>query len=70
MRAFINRVLDATGKYNAWDFAFLKVCLVSLGVLLGAYYAKFFLNYTSILWVVFITTYLWIMYRTFFKYLK
>lgn len=70
MRAFINRVLGATDKYTVWDFAFLKICLVSLGILLGVYFAKFFLTYTSILWIVFITTYLWIMYRTFFKHLK
>ncbi|KJS84272.1 MAG: hypothetical protein JM58_11295 [Peptococcaceae bacterium BICA1-8] len=70
MRAIIDRTLGAAGKYTAWDFAFLKISLVCLGILLGAYFAKFFLSYTTFLWVVFIASYLWIMYRTFFKHMN
>ncbi|PKM89223.1 MAG: hypothetical protein CVU87_05775 [Firmicutes bacterium HGW-Firmicutes-12] len=70
MKAFIDRVLGATGKYTAWDFAFLKISLLSLGIIFGAYFANFFLSYTSFLWIVFIVSYLWIMYRTFIKHLK
>jgi len=67
--AFIERVLSSIGRYTAWDFAFLKITLVSLGILLGTYFADFFLNYTVLLWVIFLGSYIWIMYRTFFKHL-
>ena len=68
MKTFIKRTLDATGKYTTWDFACLKIALISFGILLGTYFAKFFINYISFLWVVFIVSYLWIMYRTFIKH--
>ena len=70
MKSFIERVLGAAGKYTVWDFAFLKITLLSVGILLGAYYGEFFLRYTFFLWVVFIVSYLWIMYRTFFKHMS
>ncbi|MCG8401922.1 MAG: hypothetical protein MJA84_10015 [Firmicutes bacterium] len=70
MRAFINKVLGAAGKYTVWDFTFLKITLLSLGIILGAYYGDFFLRYIFFLWVVFIVSYLWIMYRTFVKHMN
>jgi len=70
VRAFIDRVLDAAGKYTAWDFVFLKITLLFLGILIGTYFADFFLNYTALLWLVFVASYILIMYRTFFKHMK
>jgi len=70
MRTLINRVLSSARKYTVTDYAFLKLTLVSCGVLLGVYFAKFLSSYTPLLWVIFIGSYLWIMYRTFFKHLK
>ncbi|MDD2233767.1 MAG: hypothetical protein PHZ11_01370 [Desulfitobacteriaceae bacterium] len=64
MRAFIQRLLKAAGKYTITDYAFFKATLISLGILLGAYFAQFFLNHAFFLWAVFIVSYLWIMYRT------
>ena len=70
MRAFIERALKAARKYTVMDYGFLKITLLSFGILLGAYFAQFFLNYTSFLWVVFIFSFLWIMYRTFIKHMN
>ena len=70
MNNLIGKTLKAVEKYTAMDFATLKITLVSFGILLGTYFAKFFSNYTSLLWVIFIGSYLWIMYKTFFKYKK
>ncbi|MDK2821937.1 MAG: hypothetical protein PWP31_1902 [Clostridia bacterium] len=69
MKTFIQRVLKATSNYSVIDFACLKITLVFLGILLGAYFSKFFLNHTVFLWAVFIVSYLWIMYRTFIKHM-
>lgn len=70
MNKLIDKTLKAVEKYTAMDFALLKITLVSIGILLGTYFAKFFSNYTSLLWVIFIGSYLMIMYKTFFKYMK
>jgi hypothetical protein len=67
MERFIQKILMATRNYSIMDFACLKITLISLGILLGAYFSKFFLNFTSFLWIVFIISYIWIMYRTFIK---
>ncbi len=70
MKNFIDRVMRSARKYTVWDFACLKMTLFSLGILLGAYFADFFLAYTSIIWPIFIVSYIWIMYKTFFKYMN
>lgn len=70
MREFIDRALNAAGKYTVLDFACLKIAILSIGILLGAYFSEFFLGYTSYLWVIYIVSFAWIIYRTFFKYMK
>ncbi|OPX88620.1 MAG: hypothetical protein A4E53_01875 [Pelotomaculum sp. PtaB.Bin104] len=70
MKTFTQRALKATSKYSVMDFACLKITLVFLGILLGTYFSNYFLNYTDFLWVVFIVSYFWIMYRTFIKHMR
>ena len=65
MRQLINRAMRAAKRYTLWDYACLKITLVSLGILMGAYFAKFFLSYTSLLWIIFLVSYLCIIFRTF-----
>lgn len=65
MKIFLNRLLDATKKYTIVDYGFFKITLISLGILLGTYFSKFFSNYTSLLWTIFIISFIWITYRTF-----
>jgi hypothetical protein len=70
MSAFINRLLKAARNYTVMDYTFFKITLVSFGILLGAYFLQFFLNYTSMIWIIFIISYLWVMYRTFIKHMN
>ena len=70
MSKFIQRLLKVARKYTVMDYVFLKTTLVSFGILLGTYFAQYFLNYTSFLWIVFIISYLWMMYRTFIKHMN
>ena len=65
MRRYIEYAMGAARKYTVWDFAWLKVTLITLGILLGTYFADFFLHYTSVLWIIFAASYLFILYRTF-----
>ncbi|MFA6807661.1 MAG: hypothetical protein WCR27_01585 [Eubacteriales bacterium] len=67
MLTLVKRMLKAAKEYTLFDFACIKVALLSFGLLIGAYFSKFFLNHTFFLWVAFILTYLWVLYRTFFK---
>jgi small multidrug resistance family-3 protein len=68
MKKLIAKILDAAKKYNVWDYAWLKITLCSFGILLGAYFSRFFLKYILVIWGIFIISYVWIMYKTFIKY--
>jgi len=68
MKGFIDKALNAANSYNVWDYIWLKSTLIFLGILVGTYFAQFFIQYISVVWVVFILTAIWIVYRTFFKY--
>ncbi len=70
MKKLIGTVLGSTKQYTVWDFGLLKVCLVSIGILLGVYFSEFFLSYLSIVWVIFTASYIFIMYKTFVKYFR
>jgi small multidrug resistance family-3 protein len=70
LNKFIQKAMKATRKFTVTDFACLKISLLFLGILLGAYFAQFFLSHTSFLWLVFIASYIWIMYRTFIKHME
>ena len=70
MRTFIEGILKSTEKYNIFDFSSMKIGLISFGILIGAYFSDFFLQYTAILWIIFIASYIWIVYITFIKYKK
>jgi hypothetical protein len=63
MNSFLNRLLNAAKKFTLWDYGFFKIVLVSLGILLGTYFSKFFLSYTSLLWIIFIASYILVLYR-------
>jgi hypothetical protein len=68
VKNLIEGVLSAARKYNVWDYAWFKTCLVALGILLGVYFSEFFLRYISLVWLIAIISYVWIIYKTFIKY--
>lgn len=70
MKDLINTLLDRAKNYNIWDFSALKLALVTVGILLGAYFSEFFLNNIRIVWIIFVVTYLFIMYKTLVAYRK
>jgi small multidrug resistance family-3 protein len=63
MRDFIEKAMNATRKYTVLDFAVLKLCLMSIGVLLGLNYRKLFKRHIHVVWGVAIVSYLWTMGR-------
>jgi hypothetical protein len=70
MNGLIDRLMNAAKKFTVIDYGFFKITLFSAGVLAGTYFAPFFLSYTTLLWIVFIVSFVWIGYRTFFKYMR
>lgn len=70
MKEWISKVFESTKQYTVWDFGFLKVCLFSMGILFGVYFSQFFLPYISIVWLIAIVSYVFIMYKTFVKYFR
>lgn len=70
MEKWINKLFEATKQYTVVDFGFLKLCLISIGILFGVYFSQFFSSYLSIVWIIFIVSYIFIMYKTFVKYYK
>lgn len=68
MKNLINKLLGVTKKYTVLDYSLLKITLVSLGILIGTYFSNFFSNYASLLWIIFLVSYIWIIYRTFIKH--
>ena len=70
MKKLIEKLLNAAKKYNVWDYGWLKICLFSLGIIFGVYFKEFFASYLPIICIIFIASYIWLMYKTFAKYLK
>ena len=52
--------------FSLFDFAVLKVCLLSLGVWLGACFSRFFKKFRGILFVAFTASWLYLFWRVFF----
>ena len=68
MKNFIDKAISAAKSYHWWDFAALKLTLISGGIILGAYLSRFFMQYISIMWAVFAVTFILIIYQTFIRY--
>lgn len=67
MKKLIDYLMVVVKKYTVLDFVFFKIALASFGILLGAYLSQFFLSIIAIVWIVFIISYIYVMYRTFRK---
>lgn len=68
MKKLINKLLGAAKKYTVLDYSLLKLTLISLGILIGTYFSNFLSNYTLIIWIIFLISYIVIIYRTFIKH--
>lgn len=56
-------VLDQASGFDYIDWSMYKCCLISIGVLLGSGFASFFRKLRPLIWVAFIVTYLYTMWR-------
>lgn len=51
--------------FTWWEIGFIKVCLISLGILVGIYFAAFVAGFTWLWWTLFIVTALYFIARLF-----
>lgn len=64
-KQLVDDLMDRFREFDVWDVAAFKVCLVSFGVLTGAYFYKTMKKLRWVLWLIFGTTYLYVMWRLF-----
>ena len=60
MKDFINKMIKSAHHFTVTDFAAFKLCLLSIGILLGSYFTHFFMQYTLIIWVVGVISLVWL----------
>jgi hypothetical protein len=65
---FIEKALQVARKYSAWDWGFLKLTLVLLGIIIGVVFRDFVVPYMVPIFIIFGLSYIGLVYKTFFKY--
>lgn len=63
MSSVIKNLLKAARHFSGTDFAIFKICLLTIGILLGIYFYSFFIEYISIIWVIAILSWLILMFN-------
>lgn len=53
--------------FSFWDYAIFKLCIASIGIILGAYFYVFFLKYIAFVWIIFIITWIYLISKIFNK---
>ncbi len=64
MSKFIEQVMSSVREYSFWDYMWFKTGLISFGIILGSYFSAFFLDYIFVVWMLFLITTIFIIYRT------
>lgn len=61
MKNLISTLMKAVRFYTVLDFAVLKIYLLCIGILLGSYFGSFFMKYVSVIWVVVVLAFVFIL---------
>lgn len=62
-KSLIKILMDEFRSMTVAEVAVFKACLISLGVLIGTYFSKTLKRFAPVFWVVFIASYLVMIYR-------
>ncbi len=65
MKKWLDYLMSQAHKYTVVDFGFLKLALLSAGILLGSYFATFFQSIIALIWLLFFVSYTAIIIATF-----
>ncbi len=69
MKKFFEELHGVLSYFGFLDIGMLKVCLASIGVLLGVYFFEFFDRFVVAVWVLFILSWLYIVVKVFGVYI-
>ena len=64
---FLDKLMQGARMYSVFDFGMLKLALVFAGILIGAYFANFFVEYIVVVWILAGFCCGWIIIRTLIK---
>lgn len=64
---FIQYLLERARGFSVFDFAMFKLCLLSFGIWLGALFSKFFRRFRVIVFLGFIASYIYLIWRIFLR---
>lgn len=67
MKRWIDYLMSQVRKFTVVDFAFFKLTLLTAGILLGSYFAAFFQGIIVPVWILFVVSYVAVIYATFRK---
>lgn len=54
-------------NFTFWDIGVFKLALIAFGMILGAYFAMFVMEYMLYFWIVFIAAYIYLVFKMFQK---
>ncbi len=52
MKKFLEKIHRSANQFSMVDFALFKIYIFAVGILVGAYFAPFWLTHISVVWVV------------------
>lgn len=58
MGNLIKNLIDAARRFSGFDFAALKLYVLSIGILLGTYFSCFFREYIVVIWILAVITFI------------
>lgn len=64
MGNLIKNLIESAHHFTGADFAVFKICLLAIGILLGSYFSSFFLQYSVIIWIVAVITFVALVIQT------
>lgn len=68
MKNWIDYFMSQVRHFTIMDFAFFKLTLLSLGILLGSYFSPFFRSIIALVWIIFLISYTAMIIATFRKH--
>ena len=65
MKAFFKKINRVMRHFTVLDIGVLKLCLLSIGIILGVYLFDFFDDVRVLLWIIFVLSWLYIVVKVF-----
>lgn len=63
IKAYADQAMEAVKKFNIGDYGVFKTCLICFGILIGVYANKACRRHTAIIWLTFLGTYIYLIYK-------